>query len=186
VITLFTIARAIGAGSFLEAVKPDAFGAAGLDKLSADERRRLDALVEAYKNNALAAVARPVDNSDGSSPAVGPQTVQPAPEMPAVNAEDRKSRQRAPAKAKVALMAGTQVEFTGIKSTIPGKFRGWDGRTVFTLANGQCWQVANADSYYTPTRENIEVEIIPARLGGYWMKFPALKTQVRVKLLMDN
>jgi hypothetical protein len=70
-----------------------------------------------------------------------------------------------------------------IESTIPGKFRGWAPRQIFTLANGDRFQVANNDSYYTPTIENPKVLILPAPLAGFWLRFPDLGTQVRVNLL---
>ena len=43
---------------FSEAVRPEDFSAAGLTKLSAQERTRLDVLVEAFKSGALATARR--------------------------------------------------------------------------------------------------------------------------------
>jgi hypothetical protein len=159
--------------SFLEVLPPAESKAAGLDKLTPEERNHLGALVEAYKNNTLTASERATAKSEA---------------VPPTN-ESSASKSKGPgllAKAKVLLPLGTQVEYGAIKSTIPGKFQGWDGRTVFTLANGQRWQVANGGSYYTRSIEDIEVEITPATLGGFWMSFPTLKAQVRVKLVSAN
>jgi hypothetical protein len=50
---LFATARA--QEKFSQAVRPEEFAAAGLSKLSPEERARLDALVEAFKSGALAA-----------------------------------------------------------------------------------------------------------------------------------
>jgi len=101
--------------------------------------------------------------------------------------ESKKSSQGFFAKAKVLLVPGTQIEYAVIKTTITGKFEGWEGHTMFHLANGQRWQVVNSnENYFTPPKENVEVEISPATLGGFWMNFPALKTRVRVRLLSDN
>jgi hypothetical protein len=69
------------------------------------------------------------------------------------------------------------------ESTIVGKFRGWEPKQVITLANGERWRVANADSYYTPVVEYPKVVVIPASMGGYWMEFPELKVRVRVNPL---
>ena len=61
---------------FSQAVRPEEFAAAGLAKLTAEERSRLDALVEAYKTGALAA-ARRVQHA--TPPPAGTRRVQPKP-----------------------------------------------------------------------------------------------------------
>ncbi len=183
---MVSIIRLPAEEGFLEAVKPGDFEAAGLGKLSPAERDRLNALVEAYKNHALVAAKDTISGTKGSTEATGPVSAPSVAEVPEAKAKPSKGGPGLFAKAKVMLMPGTQVEYATIKSTIPGKFRGWGGNTVFTLSNGQVWQVANGDSYFTPPVEDVEVEIIPSKLGGYWMRFPTLSTRVRVKLLMDK
>ena len=85
------------------------------------------------------------------------------------------------------LVPGTKIEYAVVKSTIVGKFEGWDGYTVFPLANGQRWRVANSgEHFFTPPVENVEVEISPAALGGFWMNVPSLSISVRVRLLSDK
>ena len=92
----------------------------------------------------------------------------------------------APLPKKGLLKPTTQAETLAVESSIPGKFRGWEPRQVFTLANGQRWQVANTESYYTPVIENPKVQIVPAAIAGYWLRFPDLGTQVRATLLGDK
>ena len=48
---------------FSEAVRAEDFSAAGLAKLSPEERTRLDALVEAYKSGALAKARREAETA---------------------------------------------------------------------------------------------------------------------------
>lgn len=174
---------------FSQSVSPEDFTAAGLDRLSPAEISRLDALITAYKNGAVATVRRSADEALAAKQAA--LVAKQAAEAEAKAAKDevveyKKTNLGFFSKAKILLMPGTKVEYAVIKSTIPGKFRGWDGRPIFLLANGQRWQVANGGNYYTPAKDDIEVEITQSSLGGYWMRFPALNAQVRVKLLPDK
>jgi len=73
-----------------------------------------------------------------------------------------------------------------METTIPGKFHGWEASHVFVLANGQRCQVANKDSYFSPTVENVRVQLVPASMAGYWLRFPDLDTQVRVNLIGEK
>jgi|NGEPerStandDraft_6_1074524.scaffolds.fasta_scaffold14705_2 hypothetical protein len=171
-----------GEEKFSQSIKADDFSAAGLNHLSPAELSRLDALVAAYKNGVIADARRSADEALSAKRAAEAEAKAAKAEV----AESKKSSQGFLAKAKVMVVPGTKIEYAMVKSTIPGKFRGWENHTVFVLANGQRWQVVNGDRYFTPTKENIEVEITPSVLGGYWMNFPVLGTQVRVKLLYDK
>ena len=164
---------------FWKSITPKDYDAAGLGKLSPEERQRLGALVEAYRNNVPAA-----------APAAKPQTdvkvTMPTYEEETAPAKAANPGQSLLAKAKVLLTPGTQIEYQAIRDFIPGKFEGWEDHTVFTLSSGQRWQVANGGSYFTRPVENVAVEIVPAKLGGYWIEIPSLKTRVRVKQLSDK
>jgi hypothetical protein len=56
-----------------------------------------------------------------------------------------------------------------IESHIVGKFNGWKGKTLFTLANGQVWKQRLSGKYYHRA-ENPSVEITKNRLGFYVMR----------------
>ena len=153
-------------GGFTATLSPSELGAAGLSGLTSGQRAQLDALVERYRGGAP--IASPA--AAPAPPAPAPSAAGPAPSTPAA---------RPP-----GLIAQIKQSFNGkpaaITSTLPGKFHGWAPRQVFTLANGESWQVANNDSYYNPTVENPRVEIRPSTFSGYWLRFPDLDIEVRV------
>ena len=53
-----------------------------------------------------------------------------------------------------------------IESRIAGEFSGWDGETVFRLANGQIWQQASYDYKY---RYAYSPEVLIVRTSGRYM-----------------
>ena len=88
--------------------------------------------------------------------------------------------------AKGLLHSEAKAEVVEVESSIPGRFRGWGPHAIFTLANGQRWQVANNESYYTPAIENPKIQIVPAAIAGCWRRIPAFDTQVRVDFLSEK
>jgi hypothetical protein len=166
--------------NFTRTISPADFESVGLNQLSPAQLKHLDELINAFKNSDVAAARRVADEALQAKRASEAE----AKAARAEAAESRNSSQGFLAKAKVMLVPGTQVEYAVIKTTIPGKFEGWKGPTVFALANGQRWRVANSgEHYFTPPMDDVEVQITPAVLGGYWMFFPQLGKQVRVKLV---
>jgi plastocyanin len=174
---------------FSRAVRPEEFAAAGLAKLTAEERSRLDALVEAYKTGALATARREAEAAAAARVAAEARAAKAeraAEEAKAETKQTKKAEAGFLAKAKVMLTPGTEVEYLAVESRIKGRFTGWEGRTVLTLENGQRWQLANAESYYTPEMDGPKVVITPAALGGFWMSVPEIRKKVRVKPLGGN
>ena len=162
---------------FSKTVRAADFSAAGLAKLSPDELARLDALVRDYKSGALIAAKR--DPSTLRSDAASAATTDFA-RAEVAAAETKKSEGGILAKAKALLPAGTTVEYSAIESRIVGDFKGWQGKSIFTLENGQRWQVANPGSYVTPALANPAVKITPAALGGFWMTIEGVSQRVKV------
>ena len=159
--------------AFSKAIRPEDFAAAELTKLSPEALARLDALVQAYKSGAVTAARVEAEA----------QAAKVAAETAAREQAKEKEKAAAPgffAKAKVLLAPGTQVEYGEIESRIAGEFAGWSGRTVFTLENGQRWQVANGGSYYSPVVASPKVKVFPAALGGFWMKIEGVNPRVKV------
>lgn len=159
VLLLLTSGWVRAEGGFLGTLKPGDYAAAGLNKLTPEERAHLQALAEQYKNTPSPLI----EPTHGRAKTVAP---------PAPNAQ-----------ATVVLTPGTKIEYTAIQSTIEGDFEGWKPGQILILANGQRWRVSDDDRYYIRRSSNPAVEITPSKFGGYWMKFPALKARVRVELV---
>ncbi len=68
-----------------------------------------------------------------------------------------------------------------INSTIKGAFTGWEGSTVFRLANGQIWQ-QRVSGRYRYRAENAAVTIERARFG-YYLQVDDTGRKVGVKRL---
>lgn len=166
--------------SFSKAVRSEDFSAAGLGKLSPDEIARLDALVLDFKSGALARARREAAAAESRAA----QAEARAAKAVAASAEpEKRSEPGLLAKAKVMLAPGTQIEYSTVESRIAGEFRGWEGRTLFTLENGQRWQVASSDTYTTSTIMNPAVKIVPGMLGSFWMTVEGVRTRVKVALV---
>lgn len=176
-LSLLTATARVWAGDteFSRTLSPEDLKATGLDRLTLGQRQRLDEMIAAYKQDAVAAVRQSAAGAHAA-------------EAGKVEAgESRAGGKGFFAKARLMVVPGTQIEYAEIKTTIPGKFDGWEAGTVFRLANGQRWQVANGNErYYTPVQHDMEVEIRPSAFGGFWMYFPAIRSRVRVKLLDDK
>lgn len=68
-----------------------------------------------------------------------------------------------------------------IETQIAGDFSGWDGETIFKLANGQIWQQTQyAYTYHYAYRPN--VIIFPSR-SGYQMQVEGVDTKIGVARL---
>jgi hypothetical protein len=200
--------------SFSQAIAPEDAKAAGLDKLSPAELSRLDALVTAYRNGALATAQKSASEALAAQQAAEAQVRAAEDKARAAEEKSRAAEEKSKvaeekskaaeekskaakaevvelkktdfgffSKAKILLMPGTKVEYAVIKSTVTGSFEGWYPNTIFHLANGQAWQVQHGGQYYTRPTENMEVEVTQSALGGFWMRFPSLDQQVRVRLL---
>lgn len=181
------LAAALGAeDDFSKALRPQDYAAAGLGKLSAEERARLDALVRDYRSGALEAAKRE---------AAAAAQARAAAEARAAKAEaDAKSSAAAVAKkpepgpsllerAKVLLTPGTKIEYSTLESRIAGEFRGWAPKTIFKLENGQRWQVVDNESYVTKPVPGPAVKISPGVLGAFWMSIEGVNPRVKVQSL---
>jgi len=171
--------------NFLKAVRAEDFSAAGLAKLSPDELARLDALVRDYKSGALAAARRETAAAEQARAAAEERAAKAAVEAQAATskakAEATKESEGLLARAKKVLVSpGTEVEIATVESRITGGFTGWQDKAIFTLENGQRWQVVNANSYYTPVIKNPAVKITPSALGGFWMTIEGVNQRVKV------
>ena len=119
--------------------------------LTPAERQHLDEMVTAYQKGLLAEAQHAAEEALKAKQAAR-RSAEEALKAKQVAEADAKAAKRqrlnprgaaraSSAKAKVLLVPGTKIEYAVIKSTIAGKFEGWDGHTIFNLANGQRWQV---------------------------------------------
>jgi hypothetical protein len=67
-----------------------------------------------------------------------------------------------------------------IESRILGDFRGWKGRTVFRLENGQVWRQTDKKSYYL-VRKDPEVVIRKGALGSYFLSVKGERRRCKVE-----
>jgi hypothetical protein len=179
--------------TFSRAVTADDFSRAGLDLLSPAQRRNLDELVEKYKSGALAAARKSADEALAAKRAAEAEARAAKAEAGAARAEAgaakaqvgelKQSNISLVARAKAALASASKPEDAPASTTVTGKFTGWNNGSVLALANGQSFRVDGGERYYTPTIENPRVDILPASMGGYWLRFPDLGMQVRVNLV---
>ena len=168
--------------AFSRAVRPEEFSAAGLGKLSPEEIARLDRLVRDYRSGALDAARRETEaashaRAEAEARAMKAEAAAKAPVVAEAKKPGRLER------AKVRLTPGTEIEYSTVESRIAGEFRGWEGRTMFTLENGQRWQANSTDAYVTAPMANPAVKITPGALGSFWMTIEGVKPRVRVILV---
>lgn len=161
---------------FSQAVRPEEFAAAGLTKLSAEERARLDALVAAYKSGALAAAHAEVAKA---AAAVAEVVAAKA----SVAAKSKPAGEGFLAKAKVLLTPGTEVEYGTVQTKLLGEFRGWQTGTVFNLENGQRWRVESG-SYNTPPEAGpLKVRIVPGLMGSFFLEIEGVRQKPKIKFV---
>jgi len=80
----------------------------------------------------------------------------------------------------VGFPAGTN-EPDLVVSQINGSFKGWDGETVFHLANGQVWQQTDGSALVARTMESPEVQISRGVFGVWYLKVDGYNKQTKVK-----
>lgn len=170
--------------TFSGSLRTDEFSSAGLGKLTAAERARLDALVRAYQQGTLEAAR---------NEAAAAQAAKRAAEERAAKAEAAaKSREKRPdepsllARAKVLLTPGTEIEYTTVESRIVGDFQGWQRGTTFRLENGQRWQVTDGDEYVHPKMSAPAAKIVPGLLGSFWLVVDGATRKVKVRLVSSG
>ncbi|MCG6872328.1 MAG: hypothetical protein LJE84_08550, partial [Gammaproteobacteria bacterium] len=74
----------------------------------------------------------------------------------------------------------TEASANEIRSTIPGEFTGWNGKTWFKLANGQEW--VQIDSSRLVTRaSNPGVTIKRTFTGAYYLKIDSQNKRCKVR-----
>jgi len=68
-----------------------------------------------------------------------------------------------------------------VRSRLLGEFRGWEGKTVFALENGQVWQQVGNDKWAGVKLENPAITIEAAAFGSWRLKVEGYNTMTKVK-----
>ncbi len=71
-------------------------------------------------------------------------------------------------------------ELEEIHSRIDGEFKGWSGKTIFKLQNGQIWKQKGQEKVYHRSM-NPEVTIFRGVFGGFRLKVEGVNARVYVK-----
>jgi hypothetical protein len=165
---------------FSKTLSSDDFMAAGLAKLTPAEIARLDALVRGHQGGAGVA---PQERATAAGEEREAEKRGAEAGLAAAAEKAAKPEGGLLARAKVRLAAGTEVEYETVESRIVGEFRGWESRTVFTLENGQRWQVDGTQPYVMPPVHGPAVRITPGLMGSYWMTIEGVRTRAKVRLI---
>jgi hypothetical protein len=154
-ILLLPILTAVAA-PLKEQMTPEQFEKAGLDKLSPQELAYLsdwlDGKVEEEKEKVVAAIIPQGDDRFGAD------------EQIRTNVEKIRPEQKE------------------LVSSIPGRFTGWKGDTLFYLENGQVWKQSEA-AKFSVRLENPAVRIEKGLLGAYFLSVEGYGSRVKVKRL---
>jgi len=187
---------------FLKSVSPEDFSAAGLNKLTPEERSRLEALVQQYKTGELADLRQQAEAKAAAARQEAEQKVAAA-EAKAKEAQAKADEAIAKSRVtetKAAEPTGKKQPgwFTALltlrhasekpekqepfEGRLAGDFNGWHGHTVFTLEDGTRWTQQNkTESYdYYPVLHSPKVKIRPAAISGFWMEIEGVNLNVRV------
>jgi hypothetical protein len=186
---------------FSQVVKPADFAAAGLSKLSPGELAQLDRLVDAYKSGALEAARQQAAAASAAQAAAEARATQAEAAAKTAQAAATKAKEDAAAqaaaekkasgagllsRAMVMITPGTKVVYQPVESRIIGGVSGWNAHTIFTLENGQEWQVSDYSHYFNgPPIDNPKVKLTPAGvLGGFRMEIDGIG-EMRVRLISE-
>lgn len=79
------------------------------------------------------------------------------------------------------LFAGKEQPRSSFDSSIKGRLTGWQPKQVFSLANGQQWQITDDQSNDCRPADNPKVHIRPSLFGLWLMYVPSCYANVHVK-----
>lgn len=159
--------------SFTRSLTPADFKAAGLDKLSAEELARLDALVSSHKEGAVTQAKE--ETTKAVAAQVREQVKAEVTAEVTAKVKDEARKQSATGsllnRMKVMLTPGTEIEYSTLDATLVPPFHGWQKGTIFNLSNGQRWVAVDDDSYWAPlTQKELHVRIVPGSMGSFFME----------------
>lgn len=165
---------------------PEQFHEAGLEKLTAAERQALDNWLQSLTcgDSLPVVVATPAAPSAKATPALAVPATAKVTRQPKPGGIASAVQQPIPAAQNENFgfpdpLPDTSDESNQLHARVVGKFRGWSGKTVFTLDNGQVWR-QRISGRYTYTGEDTRVVISQNRFGFYDMRLVAADRSVGV------
>jgi hypothetical protein len=171
-------APALAANRFKEQ-PADQFRAAGLHKLTDEELDALQAMVERMNKGEITAVRQEAAQKVAAAEAKVQETEA---KVQQIEVEGKKA---GPGWLRALVTLQNTDEKAGkadpVQTRIAGRFRGWDGKTLFRLENGQIWQQNDNTSYVGVDYDSPAVRIYPGVLGAYWMEVERVRPRVKVK-----
>lgn len=145
------LAAANGPANLENILTGDQYRAAGLDTLSADQVAALNGWLTGYLR--------------AQEP-----TATVTPTIPAVPAVAAPAASTVPGSFGGVMLQSNVGESDSIDTSIKGLFLGWNGETIFTLANRQVWKQAESGEYSTHLQDP---EVIIKKLRfGYLLTLP--------------
>lgn len=174
---LLTASVAAAEPSFWQQMTPEQRRAAGVDRLTPEQQAALDAAAAQFVREGA---RQEVEVAKAQAQTEKLAAVQQA---KALAKEEARAEVKAERKKQAAANAGLAVreDDEAIRTRIVGDFRGWTGRSVFTLENGQVWQQTDKEDRAFPKMVNPEVELVPHRLFGWKMTLVAEGLSIYVK-----
>jgi hypothetical protein len=161
---LLLIGRAVAADNFWAHLTPEERAAAGVADLTPGQREALDRLAGRFaREGALQATTAAVAQAR----------------------EETKAKIEAEIRQREAERVGRDSDKlapTTVSARLTGQFKGWNGRTLFRLDNGQVWVQADpSEIYWVPPQEGPPVEIRKAGVNGWKLFVLPNERWVRVK-----
>ncbi|HKB92146.1 MAG TPA: hypothetical protein VKC60_16635 [Opitutaceae bacterium] len=156
---------------FTDRLTPDQLKAAGLDKLTPEQLAALDDLVKQDREEGLR-----------KAKDVTRQEVREEVKAAVRQEVQQEIKQQAKSEAKAEIEAAKKAE-NQIEGKIVGDFRGWAGRTLFELENGQVWRQTDGESYVMPPIKGAEIIIKRSTTGGWRLYLKGTSLWVKVKRL---
>lgn len=137
------------------------FTAAGLDKLSPEELASLNAWI---RRRSLATIDAPAPAAATRAAATSSAAAESTGGDRRGFRSEKEDEDRSP-----------------ITSRIVGKFRGWDGETVFKLENGMIWEQADNDKFFIREVEDAVAVIEPGIFGTWRLHIDGHNSKCRVE-----
>ncbi len=183
---LAIVARAEPLPSLRTVLTPEEFSRAGLDKLTPEElaflsERLLGPGAEATGASAPTAVSAAPAHAPTSPPAGDPATVPVRPAAASAPAAALEGDSAFGQEDKLRREVERERRIPkSLESSIAGAFRGWSGRTIFTLTNGQVWQQVD-DSTFSVRLQDPRVTIDKGAMGAFYLSVEGYGSRVRVR-----